>query len=297
MTVEYGGFSSNFKREGWTFKGVARVCGMVALSLPMLPVQAVLVRLPGPIWWPVAGLWHRSMARLLGLQIEIVGARHKKGATLYAANHISWKDIVVLGGRLKGASFIAKSEVAGWGFLGTLCGLHKTIFVNRSRRTDSVNQRDALTDRIRMGHNLILFPEGTNTHGMHVNDFKSSLFSVAEQVHADGAPLTVQPVTLSYAEMDGIPLTRSAKARIAWLGDVELFDHLRQILAGGSILVTIEFHEPVTLDALPNRKELARYCENKVREGLERAHLSHRRLGARPVRTLTPPSDQISSDN
>lgn len=295
MTIEYGGLSSNFKREGWTFKSLVRVSSLVIVSVPLLLTQAVLVRAPGPLWWPVAGLWHRTVARILGLKVNIIGEKRAQGATLFAANHISWKDIVVLGGHLKGASFIAKSEVEGWGFLGTMCGLQKTIFVNRTRRSDSARQRDELTERVRMGHSLILFPEGTNTHGVHVDTFKSSLFSVAEQVHADGAPLTIQPVTLSYSERNGIPLTRSAKSRVAWLGDVELFDHLRLILSGGRLQVNVEFHPPVTLNMLETRKELASYCHTKIRAGLERMHISHERLGARPIR-ISAPIDDVSAD-
>lgn len=262
--------------------GLGRVAAVMGLTLGLLPVQYVMTRFPNRYWWTLAGFWHRGISRILGFDVHVIGAERRREATLFAANHISWVDIVVLGGHLPNASFIAKSEVAGWGFLGTLTSLHKTEFVNRARRTDSARQRDTLANRVREGHSLILFPEGTNTSGTHVAPFKSALFSVAERASAfRDEPLLVQPVTLAYTELNGIPLVRSQKPWVAWLGEVELFSHLRQLLNRAKIVATIEFHEPTTLIEAGCRKELARYCEREVKHGLERAHRAELAHGPR----------------
>ncbi len=292
-TIEYGGLRANLKKEGWSARGVLRLGSILVASIPIIAAQSIMVRTSKRHWWHFAGLWHRTVCRILGVEVRLTGLEHRSGATLYAANHISWVDILVLGGRLPKASFIAKSEVAGWGLLGNLCALHKTEFVNRSRRTDSARQRDYLAERIKAGHSLILFPEGTNTSGVHLAPFKSSLFSVAEHVAAHNKePLRVQPVTLAYTEVNGMPLVRSQKPWVAWLGDVELFAHLQQLLNHARIVATVEFHEPITLDDANCRKELARYCEAEVGKGLERAHRAEFRLGPpRNVADETVPSD------
>lgn len=279
-TIEYGGLRANLKKEGWTLMGLARLGAIIAASVPIITVQFIMVRVSKRHWWAGAGLWHRTMCRILGFEVHLTGLERQSSATLYAANHISWMDILVLGGRLPNASFIAKSEVAGWGLLGNLCALHKTEFVNRSRRTDSVRQRNYLAERIKAGHSLILFPEGTNTSGVHLAPFKSALFSVAEHVaeHTE-EPLRVQPVTIAYTEVNGMPLLRSQKPWVAWLGDVELFAHLQQMLSRAKIVATVEFHEPITLKDANCRKELARYCEAEIGKGLERAHRAELRLG------------------
>ena len=280
--VEYGGLKANLTKEGWSFLGLLRIAAIVGMSIPILLMQAVVVKVSKRHWWYLAGLWHRTACRIVGLDVRLSGLEHHPGATLYAANHISWIDIIVLGGYLPNASFIAKSEVAGWGFLGNMCALHKTEFVNRGRRSDSARQRDYLAERIKAGHSLILFPEGTNTSGVHLAPFKSSLFSVAEHVaaHID-EPLRVQPITLAYTEVNGMPLVRSQKPWVAWLGDVELFAHLQQLLNHGKFVVTVEFHEPISLQDANCRKELARYCEAEIAKGLERAHRAEQRLGPR----------------
>ncbi|MCJ9428252.1 lysophospholipid acyltransferase family protein [Kordiimonas marina] len=282
MAEEYGGLKSNLGSEGWSLLGYARVAAALVVTVPLASLQYLMVNFVPGAWWPVAGLWHRTITALLGIRVTVVGQERHEGPVLYAANHISWLDIMVLGGLLPNASFIAKSEISGWGVIGSLCKLHKTVFVNRSRRTDSVRQRDSLTERVRGGDSLILFPEGTSTDGMRVSRFKSALFSVAEQ--ADAATehnLVIQPITLAYTEMNGMPLIRSQKPWVAWVGDMELFSHLRQFLGRARVEATLEFHAPITLAEAGGRKELAAYCEREIRMGLERAHRAELRHGPR----------------
>ena len=66
-----------------------------------------------PIWF------HRGLSRALGVRIITHGEPPRRGKVLYIANHLSWTDIPVLGARIH-ASFVAKSEVAGWGPVGWL---------------------------------------------------------------------------------------------------------------------------------------------------------------------------------
>ncbi|WP_417450372.1 lysophospholipid acyltransferase family protein [Kordiimonas sp.] len=294
MAEEYGGLKSNLSGDGWTLLGVGRIFLVMALSVFILPVQYIAVRLmKSRGWWSLAGLWHRAVCRILGVEVRISGTPHEhNGPVLYACNHISWLDIPVVGGHLKNASFIAKSEVAGWGAIGLLCTLHKTIFVNRERRSDSARQRDALSQRVEQGHSLILFPEGTSTDGMRVAPFKSALFSVAERAdEASDHHLLIQPVTLAYTAVNGMPLIRSQKPVVAWLGDVELFGHLRQLMSRARIEAVIEFHAPVTLAEAGSRKALAAYCEAEVRRGLERAHRAELKMGPQSPALPAPDTD------
>jgi len=284
MAVEYGGLRSNFKAEGWTVLGIFRITMIAVVSIPLLLLQTLMVKLSSRRWWALAGLWHRAMCRIVGIEVRVKGQVEHKGPVLYVSNHISWLDIIVLGGRLPNASFVAKSEMASWGFLGTLCSLHKTIFVNRERRSQAKRQAGELASRVREGHSLILFPEGTSTDGVKVVRFKSSLFSVAELAdEASDHHLLIQPITLAFTELNGMPIVRSKKPLVAWLGDVELFDHLRQFLGLARTVATIEFHKPITYAEAGCRKELALYCESVVREGLERAHRLEMRMGPRPI--------------
>ncbi len=294
MAEEYGGLKSNLSSDGWTKLGMVRIGTVIAFSAIILPFQYLMIKLNTRAWWTIAGFWHRSLCRIMGVTVKIDGYENHKGPVLYAANHISWLDIMVLGGALKNASFVAKSDIQGWGAVATLCKLQKTVFVNRERRSDSARQRDALTARVQDGDSLILFPEGTSTDGVSMAPFKSALFSVAER--ADAATdhkLLIQPITIAYTEMNGIPLTRSQKPRVAWLGDVELFEHLREFLGMARTVVTIEFHEPTSVEKMGSRKALAAYCEKQVQAGLERALRHEKNFGPRAKVLLEAPTENI----
>ena len=76
---------------------------------------------------------------------------------LFAANHISYTDITVLGSVISG-SFVAKLEVARWPLFGWLAKLQRSVFVDRQVRSTAA-QRDAIGARLASGDALILFPK------------------------------------------------------------------------------------------------------------------------------------------
>ncbi|UTW55090.1 1-acyl-sn-glycerol-3-phosphate acyltransferase [Kordiimonas sp. SCSIO 12610] len=282
MSVEYAGLKSTVSTEGWSLRGIVRTSLLIAMSIPVLSLQFLLVRFSKKHWWSLAGFWHRTACRIIGLKVHEIGQAPHGQSTLYVANHISWVDILVLGGILKNSSFVAKSEIAGWGMIGSVCALQKTLFINRTRRSDSLKQRDELTDRIKDGNSLILFPEGTSTNGMQVAPFKSALFSVAEMAnHGLDESLCIQPITLSYTEVNGMPLVRSQKPWVAWIGDMELLLHLKQFLGRARIVATVEYHAPISLEQVGSRKNAALTSEQLIREGLERAHRAEYNMGKR----------------
>lgn len=279
---EYAGLSASLKGGRWSLRARWRLTLIVLASCLVVPLQWVVMRIIPPLWWPLCGLWHRTVGWLMGVRVVTIGTKVRKGPVLFVGNHISWLDILILGGRLPNASFVAKSEIAGWGLAATLTSLHRTIFVERGRRSDSANQRDRLMERLKEGSGLIMFPESTSTDGVRMDPFKSSLFSVAEKgdTVTDGH-LVIQPVTISFTEMNGMPLVRSQKPRVAWLGEVEIVSHFRAFLDCHRTTVTLEFHDPVTVEDLGNRKQLAAHAETVVREGLQRSHRLEYRMGPR----------------
>ena len=147
--------------------------------------------------------------------------------TLFVCNHSSYLDITVLGSMILG-SFVAKTEVASWPFFGMLAKLQRTIFVDR-RRHSTHTQRDDLLARLTEGDNVILFPEGTSNDGNRVLPFRSALFSVAEPRRHGGGEgqikdLIVQPVSIAYVRLNGLPVGHGLRPLFAWYGDMELFE-------------------------------------------------------------------------
>ena len=150
----------------------------VALTLPLMPAQALFVALGLPAARALPRWYHARCATLFGLDIRPTGTPAGASPTLFVANHVSYLDIVVLSA-LAEVSFVAKTEIAGWPFFGWLAKLQRTVFVARRARAVG-READALQQRLAAGGNIVLFAEGTTGDGNRAQRFKSALFAAAE---------------------------------------------------------------------------------------------------------------------
>jgi 1-acyl-sn-glycerol-3-phosphate acyltransferase len=249
-------------------RALVRLLGYAGLTAPCLLVQAVALVLRLPLRSSLPVWYHRQSARLLGIRVQRRGRPCRKHPTLFIANHVSYFDIMVMGSLVK-ASFVAKSEIADWPFFGLLAKLQRSVFVDR-RPSGARTHRDEMMARLEAGDDLILFPEGTSGPGNGVLPFKSALFAVAEP-RPHGEPITVQPVSITYTLLDGMPMGRAFRPFFAWYGDMDLPPHLWHALGLGRLTVQVQFHRSVTIDDFPSRKALSNHCHRVIGEGVASA--------------------------
>ena len=259
---------------GSSFMGFWRLSAYLLLTLLLAPIQAVFTLTGLKLGEILPMFYHRWCCRIMGMEVAIAGKMSTVRPTLFVSNHSSYLDVTVLGGIVQGC-FVAKSEVANWPFFGFLAKLQRTVFVDRRRGT-SHRQRDQLQERLQAGDNLMLFPEGTSNDGNRVLAFRSALLSVAETPSGHG-PLVVQPVSVAYVGVNGMPMGRALRPMVAWYGGMSLGPHLWQFSRLGRVQVTVAFHPAVSIDRFASRKELTRYCYDCVADGVEAA------LGGRPA--------------
>jgi 1-acyl-sn-glycerol-3-phosphate acyltransferase len=184
----------------------ARRLGLyLAFTLPLMPLQGLAVLLKLPLRKSLPRWYHRRCLRILGFTVERRGRPVRGHPRLFVSNHMSYLDIMIIGALVRG-SFVAKSEVKAWPLFGWLARLQETVFVAR-RASHSAGQKDEIAQRLQVGDDLILFPEGTSSNGEHVLPFKSALFAVASDWGAHH-PLHVQPVSIAYTKLDGLPMGR-----------------------------------------------------------------------------------------
>lgn len=235
--------------------------------------SALTFRLPRRKTFP--NRYHRWLCRLFGIRITVIGTPIRHRGVLMAANHTSYFDIIVLSGSAR-VAFVAKKEVAKWPFFGTLARMQETLFVERDRRSQTGVARDEIAERVKQGDALVLFPEGTSSDGNRVLPFRSALMGAAEvelSKDAQGRPVyvPVQPVSVSYVGLNGVPMGRENRPLYAWYGDMELVPHLWEAMKTGPFDVVVEFHPPLTVDTVGGRKALAAEAERIVRAGQTRA--------------------------
>jgi 1-acyl-sn-glycerol-3-phosphate acyltransferase len=254
--------------DGGFFLRLWRITLYILVTLAISPIQAVLLLLKARASRRFPSIYHRLCCRIMGFRIDVVGQASTVHPTLYVANHASYLDIPILGSIVNG-SFVAKAEIAGWPFFGMLAKLQRSVFVDR-RPGSTKQQRDALMSRLEEDDDLILFPEATSSDSIHMIPFKSALLSVAE-FRPHGAPLVVQPLTVAYLRLDGMPLGRFYRPFVAWYGGMQVAPHLWTVIGLGKISVRVIFHPPVTLEDFGSRKELAVHCFKVIAAGLAAA--------------------------
>ena len=153
---------------------IFRGLGFLALTLPLMPVQQILLWIGAPAARALPHYYHRLLCIILGIKVTVEGALPSAPA-LIIANHVSWADIPVLSAVLP-LSFVAKLEVAGWPLFGTLARLQRTVFIDRQRRHTTGHSKNLLAERLLGSDMLVLFPEGTSHNGKTLLSFKSSYF-------------------------------------------------------------------------------------------------------------------------
>lgn len=248
---------------------VLRLLAYLLWSVVAVPPYLLLLATGWRRYPAYCSAYWRVAIRLLGIRVVVHGTPTRAHPALFVANHASYLDILVLGSVLP-AVFVAKAEVAGWPLFGFLARIARTAFIERSKGA-TARERDQLQRRIDEGVQLILFAEGTSSDGNRVLPFKSSFLAIAERNVPGGGPLPVQPVSVAYTRLDGLPLCRAFRPYFAWYGDMTLAAHLLRALGLGCLTVELVFHEPVTVERFGSRKGLTSHCHDVIQHGMTRA--------------------------
>lgn len=176
---------------------ILRIIGLATVTL-FFAILAVLVYpiMPKRFWVYVLKIEAKCLVFLIGIKIEVEGVSSKyveKNAVVIA-NHISWIDIPVLYTQ-HSVEFIAKSDIKKWPIVGLLAKSGNTIFVDRDRRHSVTDTIKVLSERLKAGETIGLFPEGKTGSGLEILPFKSSLFESVILTNAKVIPLLVQYYT------------------------------------------------------------------------------------------------------
>jgi lyso-ornithine lipid O-acyltransferase len=226
---------------------------LLAAMLVCVPLHYLwrLLRLPSP--WPKWFLG--AAARIAGARVRILGTPLKRDV-FYVSNHLSWIDILALGGA-SGTAFVAKAELATAPLVGWLAGLNRTVFVKRENRMGVAEQINQLRDALAENWAVTVFPEGTTTDGKSLLPFKTPMLRVLEPPPPG---VLVQPVLLDYGDVG---------EEIGWIGEEAGVNNAKRILARpGSFELRITFLEPFHPRDFPGRKAIAAESRARIETAL-----------------------------
>ena len=227
----------------------------VAIALFVLGFCLTGYALSGPLRQRIG--WQRFFLQwfgeAMGLEVHVEG-RPLGRDVLYVANHVSWLDILALGGATP-SLFVSKDDVGGWPLVGMLARIGGTIFIDRESRRAARGQVDQLGSALLGHHPITLFPEGTTGDGRTLFPFRPALFA---SVAPPPPGIAVQPVAIDYG---------AAAPGIAWTGDEDLAPNAGKVLARrGRLHCTLRFLDP--LPPSEDRKALAAQAQSAIAAAL-----------------------------
>ncbi|MES2633106.1 MAG: lysophospholipid acyltransferase family protein [Pseudomonadota bacterium] len=187
--------------------------------------------------------WSLEMLRVLGIRLEVHGHPPADGPMLLVANHISWLDILVMHAA-RYCRFVSKADVKDWPLIGTLATGGGTIYIERASRRDAMRVVHRITESLKSGEVVAVFPEGTTSDGKSLLPFHANLIQAA--ISAD-AP--VQPVSLDYLDAK----TREISFGALYIDDDTLVGSLWRALTSPPIAAVVNFGEPQMNDGRNRR--------------------------------------------
>jgi 1-acyl-sn-glycerol-3-phosphate acyltransferase len=242
-------------------RAALRIGGLALLLLVCAPIhftaKLVLGRSPWPRWFLAAAAW------IIGARVRLVGTAIKSH-TLLVSNHVSWLDIVVLGGATD-CAFVSKDEL-GHPFIHWLADQNATVYVKRAHVKGARNQAIAIAGALEGRRPVALFPEGTTGPGTHLLPFRSTLLEAANFAAKD---VQIRPVAIDYG---------AGTTGIAWFHEPGMRNVMRTLGRQGTLTVTVRLLAP--LDRSGDRKQLAARARDAIAEPLGFKSPAHSPIGS-----------------
>ena len=132
---------------------------------------------------------------------------------------------------------MAKDDVAKWPVVGYLATQAQTVYVSRNRGIKGNSAKIAgVTEALKNGDTVTIFPEGTSTEGREILPFKPSFFQTAYDA---GVPII--PALCRYPNPDG----SSPNPHTAYYGDISLWQSICMVISQPSSTVELHFLDPI----------------------------------------------------
>jgi 1-acyl-sn-glycerol-3-phosphate acyltransferase len=180
--------------EGAARAGFGAWVGLVLLvAIPLL--WMMVIALPRRHVDRAVRRWCGTVLRLSGFRLRVEGIDRlpPAGPVVFAANHSSYLDAVVLLAALPGDfRFVGKRELGAWPLVGTILRRVGHLTVERADLSRSVEDAERVSAAMRAGTSLVFFPEGTFRESPRLLPFRLGAFKAAVE---SGCP--VVPVTIS----------------------------------------------------------------------------------------------------
>jgi len=142
----------------------------------------------------IARKWAKSGLKMNGSSIHVSGIENvpETGGVLFVANHQSNFDIPIMVGHIpRDKGFIAKLELLKVPSFSRWMKYIGCIFIDRKDPRQSLTAISKAAERLKAGHSIVIFPEGTRSADGTVGPFKAGGLRLAIKARAPIVPVSI----------------------------------------------------------------------------------------------------------
>lgn len=145
--------------------------------------------------------WAKSLLQAAGVKVEVRGLENMPSdPALYVSNHQGNFDIPLLLAYLgKPKGIVAKISLLKMPFINRWMHYFGCVFIDRDDARQSLKVLSEAENRLREGHSMIIFPEGTRSKSHHIGEFKSAALKLA---YKSGVPVVPVAIDGTYRIME-----------------------------------------------------------------------------------------------
>lgn len=137
--------------------------------------------------------WAKGIMERTKSSVSITGLENlPEGPVLFVSNHEGNFDIPVLLSTIpKPFGFISKKEVKKLPIIRMYMEQMNCVFLDRTDRRSALKSITDTVGKLKEGHSILIFPEGTRSKGQGLGEFKSGFMRIAKDAGVPILPIAI----------------------------------------------------------------------------------------------------------
>lgn len=138
--------------------------------------------------------WASGIMKRTGSDVTVSGLEQlPEGPVLFVSNHEGNFDIPVLLSTIpKPFGFISKEEVRKFPIIPSYMEEMNCVFLDRTDRRSAFKSITDTIEKLREGHSVLIFPEGTRSKGQGLKEFKAGFMRIAKEARVPVVPIAIE---------------------------------------------------------------------------------------------------------
>jgi len=190
----------------------------------------------------IARKWAQSALAMNGSSIRVSGIENipENGGVLFVANHQSNFDIPILIGHVpRDKGFIAKLELLKVPSFSRWMKYIGCIFIDRKDPRQSLTAINDAAEKLKAGHSIVIFPEGTRSADGSVGPFRAGGLRLAIKAGVPIVPVTISgsknimpkgSSLIKYAVVDVVVASPLVPGELAGMDTTQITEKVKNII-------------------------------------------------------------------